>query len=300
MHISTRSARRAAAATSALALAAGGAFLASPATAATSGDIGYSCDVLGNPQPFTGTHTVADTAPYGGNVVVSGTIVVPDSLRGFLYGSNTRSVDGTTKVYALAAGMVPITVDETVPKQDLPASGDWTINANGVLSLAPYVGATPAGTELPVSLQDRPDAADLEATLQNYDGTGAKQGNPIPIPCEISPDLTAEQLTVGTVTIVPAKSGTVAKLTYNAKKKVTTGKATVTSSDSNVTPDGNVKLTLKKGKKTIDSVTKPLNDAGVASMKWKGALKSGTYKLVAKYVNSNFETSSDSATKKVS
>lgn len=303
MSISILSARRTAAATSALALAAGGAFLASPADAATSGSIQYTCQVAGNPQTFHGTHTVSDTAPYGGDVDVSGTIVVPNALRQFLYNSNTRSVDGTTKVYALAQGVVPITVDETVPKQDLPASGDWTINASGSLSLAPYTAATPAGTQLQVSLNDRKqsdgttEASDLDALLQNYDGSGAKQGSPLAVPCEIDPD--AQNLTVGTVTVVKADSATAPSLKYSAKKKTLTGMVTVTSPNSHVTPDGDVKLTLKKGKKTVDSVTKTLDDNGVASAKWKGLAK-GTYKLVAKYLGTtNYNGSGGNASKSI-
>ena len=298
---------RAAAAGSVLALAAGGALLASPANAATSATIQYTCTVLGGTQFLSGNHTVADTAPYGGDVDVSGTLVVPNALRDFLYQNGIRSVDGTTKVYALAAGAVPLTVDETVPKQNVPSTaGDWTINASGTLSLAPYAGATPAGTQLPVSLQDRKqsdgttEASDLDATLQNYDANNAPLGGPQQIPCEIDPN--DQVLTVGTVTVVAADSATAPKLSFNAKKDVLKAKSTVTSDNSHVTPDGKVKMVLKKDGKVVSTATKTLNDKGVASMSMSKA-KNGNYKLIAKYLSDdagNFNTSGGTATKKVS
>lgn len=291
------------AAGSALALAAGGALLISPAEAATSEELNYTCPVLGNPQEFTGTHTVADTAPYGGVVPVTTNVTIPSGLSQFLYGNGYRKVDGTVTNHATAtvgAVTVPVQSPADVQKTDINSSGPTTIVAEGGPSLKDFAGATPAGTTITVAMQDRKngaeEASDMDASLYTYDAEGTQAG-PVPINCELAD---AQNLAVGTVEVVQADSSTAAKLTYAKAKRKMTGKATVSSPNSEVTPDGQVKLTLKKGKQTVGSKTVDLSPKGIAKASWSKIGK-GSYKLIAKYLGTgNFNPSKGTTTKKIS
>ena len=293
--MSQSTAFRKVAAGSALALAATGATLiASPATAATSDELTYTCQVLGNPQTFTGVHTLAETVQYGGTAAVTTAVTIPASLSGFLYGAGYREVDGSIINYALAmVGTVTVPVESpgVVPRTDIQAEGPTTFIANGGPSLAPYAPATPAGTVIAVSLQDR-EASDMDASLYTYNAEG-EQAGPVAIPCELAD---GQDLTIGNITVVQAVTETVAKLSYAAKAGKVVSKAVVDAPESDVAPVGDVKFVLKRNGNKIDGGTVALKN-GRAVMK-TAAPKKGNYKLVTKYLgDSNFVASQDDVAK---
>lgn len=290
---------RTVAAGSALALAAaGGAMLASPATAATSETLNYTCTfgALGD-KAATATHTVPDTVVYGGMVPVSTTVTVPADVAGFLYGAGAREVDGTATTYsAVAGGLVKIPVPQTIAKTPVPAAGTMDVVAVGNVDTAPFAGAVNAGDVVDVALDDRADAADIEASLSWYAENSTDPQGPISVPCELGD---GQNLAVGMVTIVQAGTETNAKLTYKKAKKMLVGKANVDAPESGADLAGKVKFILKKNGKAFKTATKDVNAKGIATVKW-AKIKKGNYKLVTKYLGTeNFTKSSDSATKKV-
>ncbi len=303
MHSTNPVLRRAAATTTALALATGGALFMSPAHAATSAELTYTCDVLGNPQTFTGKHTLAETVPYGGVAHVTTNVTIPGSLSAFLYGAGYRKVDGTVvnQANATVGGMtVPVESPAVIAKTAIEQSGPTTFTAEGGPSLKDYVAATPVGTTVDVSLLDRKngenEASDMDASLYTYD-SGGTQAGPVPVACELND---GQDLTVGTVTVVQADTKTAAKLIYKAKRHLLTSKGVVRAPDSGAPLEGKAKLTLKRNGTKIASATKNVSAKGIASMKLKHA-KKGKYKLIVKYLGTdNFGTSSSNATKKLS
>ena len=287
---------RTVAAGSALALAAtSGAMLASPAVAATSDTLSYTCPVLGNPQTLTGTHTVAETVPYGGVVDVTTAVTIPQGLSSFLYNGGFRQVDGTVVNQATATvGPVTVPVESpgTVAKTDINSDAATTIIATGGPSLAPYAAATPAGTVIAVSMLDRAEDSDMDALLYTYNEAGEQSG-PVPLACELDDE---QNLAVGDVTVVKADTETTAKLAKKRKKMI--AKAVVDAPESGVDTAGQVKFVLKRDGKKVGAQKAELNNERAKAV-FKGA-KKGKYKLIAKYLGGdNFNGSKDVAKKKV-
>lgn len=295
MHISTRSARRAAAATSALALAAGGAFLASPANAATNqtGSLNYDCNspTLGN-LAVTATHSAPDSVVYGGKIPVTTVMTLSPEVVGGLNYFGITGLDGDAVNHAMAAGIVPIEFEQTVQKADTPANGNsMDLTAVGDVDTAPFSSAVHAGDTVPVAMNDI-NGADIVAHLYTWNADGRSQA-PQTVNCELAD---GQELALGNVTLTQATTETVAKLGYQAKKKLVVSKAVVGSPDSGIAPVGDVKFILKHNGKKIDSDTVTLKNAK-AKMTTK-APKTGTYKLVTKYLgNTDFSASSGNTTK---
>ncbi len=294
---------RTVAATSALALAAAGsALLASPAVAAESQALTYTCEVpLLGAKEFTATYKMADTVPYGGTVSVDTTVVVPADVSETLYSIGTRRVEGEATAYGLAAGLVEIGVPGTVPSTAVPQSGPLTVVAQGGVALNPNF-LVPAGSVIDVDAADRQgdgDAAvDLRAVLRSYGEDGAQRGE-FNIPCELNDGQTVD---IGAFTVVKADTKTKAALKAKKGKSIV-AKATVTP-ETNVVASGVVKLVVKRNGKKVGAEKVTLNDKGKASAKFAKA-KKGKYTLVAKYLGNkaenqnNFNGSKGKATKKV-
>lgn len=291
---------RTVAATGALALVAtSGAMLASPAIAATSDTLNYTCTfgALGD-KAATATHSVPDTVVYGGVVPVSTTVTVPADVTGFLYGAGARQVDGSATTYAsVVGGALKLPVAQVIGKTAVPATGTMDVVAVGNVDTAPYAGAVKAGDVIDVALDDRADAADIEANLFWYaENSDAGQG-PIAVPCELTD---GQALAVGNVTIVKAGTKTTAKLAYKKKAKKMVAKAVVDAPQSGVDAAGDVKFTLKRNGKTVASKKVALETERAKAVFTK-IKKKGKYKVIAKFLGSeNFKTSKDgSPVKKV-
>lgn len=278
------------------AFAAGSALVSAPAGAATSGVLSYTCDVLGNPQSFTASYDVPNlTVEYGGDVEVNTTVTVPAGLVDFIRATGAKKVDGDVTAYA-AGSILTLPVTQIIaPPAEVPETGPMTVVAKGGLSLAPYAQFTPAGTVAPITVQDRKaedgtEASDLDASLYTYDAADNKSG-PVAVSCELDD---GQDVSVGELTVTQAQTTVKAKIKYAKKAKKVTAKATVKAPNSNVRPDGKVKLTIKKGKKTVFAKKVELSNIGKVSKTLKKA-KKGSYKVVAKYLGTgNFTGSKDS------
>lgn len=287
------------AAGSALALAAAGsAMLASPATAAESGLLNYTCNfpVLGD-RTVTGKHVIDDSVVYGGTVGVSSDITIPEDVRAGLHDLLlAREVAGSITNQAKAANLLDIAVEQVIPKTAVPSSGTMTLTARGGVDTTPYVAAAPAGASINIGLNDRADAPEIEAELFTYTAEGTEAG-PLPVPCEL---IDGQNLAIGDVAVVQAKTKTAAKLAYKKKAKKMVAKVTLDARQSGATVDGTVKFTLKRGKKTVGNKTVELKANEKAKAVFKKVKKSGKYKVVAKYVGTdNFVKSKGNAKKKI-
>ncbi len=102
-----------------------------------------------------------------------------------------------------------------------------------------------------------------------------------------------------TVAVSKDGSKTTTKASYNAKKDVATGTATVKGSKFKLAGTGKVKFTLKKGSKTVKSITASLKK-GKATAAFKHVKAKGKYSITAKYAgNAALKGSSGKATFKV-
>lgn len=301
MLISNTSARRAAAATSALALAAGGAFLASPANAVESAPIDYTCQTALGAKTFSVVHSAPDTVEYASSVPVVTKITVPDDVRGALRGIlKVESVTGTVTNYAKALG-APITVDQTIPETKVPDPGPFVLTATGAVDLEPFAAFTPAGTDIPVSVYDHKaddgtTEADDATVVLNYTYQQGQSGpESSSISCEIADN--AEHA-VGTVKVVKATTATTAKLAKKGSKLVASALVDTPNSSASPANGDMVKFVLKRNGNTVGKPkTVELTD-GKATTTY--AAKKGKYKLVATYLGAdNFASSKDSAAKTV-
>lgn len=294
MHISTRSTVRAAAAGSALALAATGALFMSPAQAATleSASLNYDCNspTLGN-LAVTAKHSAPDTVVYGGKIPVTTTMTLSPEVVGGLNYFGIKSLDGDAVNHAIAAAVLPIEFTQTVQKTDVPATGSMDLVALGDVDTAPYSGAVHAGDVVPIAMNDI-DGADIVAHLYTWNADG-RSASPQTVNCELGD---GQNYSVGNVTITQAATETVAKISYAKRAGKVVSKALVDAPESGVVPVGDVRLILKRNGEKINSDTVALKD-GVATLK-TAAPNKGNYKLVARYLgNTDFVASSDEATK---
>src|SRR6185503_1726657 len=85
-----------------------------------------------------------------------------------------------------------------------------------------------------------------------------------------------------TVAVTKDGSKTVTKASYSAKKDVATGTAKVAGSKFKLAGTGKVKFTLKKGTKTIKSVTEKLKK-GKATAHFTKVKAKGKYSITAKF-----------------
>ena len=102
-----------------------------------------------------------------------------------------------------------------------------------------------------------------------------------------------------TVAISKDGSKTVTKASYNSKKDVATGTATVAGSKYKLAGTGKVKFTLKKGTKTVKSITASLKK-GKATAAFKKIKAKGSYSITASFKGyAGLKGSSGKATFKV-
>lgn len=290
------------AAGSALALAASGsAFFAAPAMGATSQTLSYTCKTSLGDKTLTASHEMAETVPYGGTVDVTSTVTVPEDVSGPLYAFlDARKVEGTLHSFATTAAGGSIQVDQAIPSTDVPPTGPMTLVADGGASLAPFAPFTPAGTTVPVLVQDRKaqdGTTEVEDAIVNLNITNSQGDTSAapPIKCELAD---GQDLAVGSVTIVQAVTESAPAIGYAKKAHKVVGKVTVDAPESGVAPAGSVKLILKKGKKTVGKPQSVALTDGKAVAKWQ-APKKGAYRLIAKYAgDANFEGSKAVATKR--
>ena len=288
--------RKLAAGSAALALAAAGsAALASPAVAATSQTLNYTCvsPSLGE-FPVTAVHEFGETAVYGGELPVTTTLTLSAQTVGGLNFFGIKAIDGTAVGTAAMDGAT-ITADETIPKTAVPASGTMDLVAEGVANTGAAGGTATAGETVPLALVDTANA-EIVAQLYTWDAEDQRSPAATQASCELAD---GQDLTIGMVSVTQAASATVAKLAYKAKTGKVVSTAVVDSPDSEAAPVGDVKLVLKRNGTKVDSATVALKD-GMAKMATE-AKKSGNYKLVAKYLgNTNFAASEDELTKSFS
>jgi hypothetical protein len=136
---------------------------------------------------------------------------------------------------------------------DATASGTGTITANKAGSLK--VNARTIAANLTIS----GGAAPITATQSCTPPTDGSQ-------------------TLGTVTVAKDASKTTTRASYNARKDVATGTAKVQGAKFGLAGTGKVKFTLKKGTKTIKSITATLTK-GSASAPFKNVKAKGNYSI---------------------
>lgn len=282
------SARRSLAVLTAAGLAVGGSMLATPAHAA-SATLKYDCEVpILGPKVFTvvvDTDAPASIAPNTASAALNATakVTVPEdmvnAMRAALQG---ESVDGTATVKSTVNGVAAADSSMTIPSTPVPASGALTVTAAGVM------GALPAAAEGTVYTLA---AGDFTAVMNVRKSDGS--ASPFTIPCapQAGQDLTVDTVTVSATPLPepepaePAATTTKLKAKYSAKSKKAKVTVTVATADDS-SAAGKVKLTLKKGKKTIKTVTKTVSAAGVAKVTFKKISAKGKYKLTGAYSGS--------------
>ena len=115
------------------------------------------------------------------------------------------------------------------------------------------------------------------AFIQGY--TGATKANSVTLDCTAPTDGSNK---FGTIAVKKDGSKTTTKASYNAKKDVATGTAKVAGSKFKLAGTGKVKFTLKKGSKTIKSITASLKK-GKATAAFKKVKAKGSYTITASF-----------------
>jgi hypothetical protein len=279
---------RAAAAGSIVALAAGSAVVMGTAQPASAAPLTFDCTlpILGAQTfPVDITSTAPATLPTGSSATpdVTSVLTIPsslaDTLRGLL---GATAFSGVIHSTTLVNG-VPQVDDLTVPSTPAGAAGTAIpVSASG--PLAPVTAGDPGEvTTLAAGAQD------VVMTLVTPSGP-----SPLEIPCTPSE---GQDTTLATITSVKDGSSTAAKAGYSARKHAVRGSAAVTSQHGIVPASGNVKFVLKRGSKSVASVTKALNESGKATAGFAGVRKSGSYTLVARYKGSDLLKGSKDSSK---
>jgi hypothetical protein len=277
-----------------VAVVAGSALVASvaavvPASAATSAPLTYTCD--GPPfSPYTfkvtADTTLPETAPPGAALTATATytVVIPDNLRNLMYAIGGRNVEGTAAIGATAFGAAA-TLNGTVPKTAVPASGDLTVVAS-----SPVKATAPATAGAHQVVAGNFTTA-IKVTRE--DGTTASEQN-VSCVLDAGQNAVVDTLTVDAAAPAPpvtkADTATTAKAAYAKKAKKATVKLTVTGADG--TPGtGKVKVTMKAGKKTR-TVNATLNASGKAKAVFAKVSKKGKYVFTATYAGSDTQNAS--------
>lgn len=261
-----------------------------PASAATTGQLSYTCDAPLGPYTFkvSADTSLPATAPPG--AALSGTatytVVIPDSLRNTMYGlAGARFVEGTAAIKATSFG-TPATLDGTLPKTPIPASGELTVVATSALAMT---APATAGAYQVV-------AGDFTTKIKLTKADGSPATVPeADVSCTLNPGQNAvvDTLTVDPAAPVPTPpqtpaakvdSTTTAKAAYVAKAKKAVVKVKVVAADG--TPGtGKVKVTMKLGTKTR-AVQAVLSASGSAKAVFTKVTKKGRYVFTAAYPGS--------------
>ena len=238
--------------------------LAAPATAAPI-TVNYSC--------FNGALTIPITMDLGTlpaklvagqsvkKTISGGNVHLDQNAVGVALGQGWDAVSGTN----VAKTQTPYSLK--IPKTTLPAPGNsLDIPATGAFTIKP----TKAGTY-------KVKAGDSNADIQGWNGS--TKANDIPLDC-VAP--TDGSNVFGTIAVRKDASKTTTKASYNAKKHVATGTATVAGAKFKLAGTGRVKFTLKKGSKTVKSITASLKK-GKASAAFKSVKAKGSYTITAAF-----------------
>jgi hypothetical protein len=237
--------------------------LAAPALAAPQ-DVSYSCFGGALTIPITMDAGTLPTSLFAGQTVKqtigSGVVHLPaDALA-------VAQAQGWTSLTATTASLTGTPYSLKVPSTAIPAVPAATdVPATGAFTIRP----TKAGT---FTVR----AGNMTATIQGF--IAGVKANAIPLDCVAPTDGTA---TFGTIAVAKDKSATAAKAAYNAKKDVATGTATV-KGRFGLAGTGKVKFTLKKGTKTVKSITATLKK-GKATAAFKAVKAKGKYSITAAY-----------------
>ena len=301
----TRATSLAAAAAAALALtAAGGAVLASPATAVASERVYYTCT-----SPDLGTFTAsaihrvapedrllreaarAEDRPvevvYSGWVKVTTTLLLPAKVVRELNSAYVSALDGPAATRT-SLGAAALVSEQGFDKTPVPESGAMKLVAPG------YVNIGPAGIDGGESGElhlDAVDGNDFTAQVYSY-YDDSRSDEPWPLRCELDDE---QDLDLATVAVTKAPVRGYLSRKYNDR----TGKVVVSVGLSAVystaTPVGSMTLTLERNGQTIASKTAQLADGRLVMR--AVAPKNGDYELIEDYAGTrNFGGESGSWT----
>lgn len=273
---SARARLRTVAAGTVLGLAAASASIVGTASPASAESLSFDCTVpIVGLQTFTVdiSHSAPAQLPTGSTVTpdVTAVLNIPASLADLMRGLlGVEQVEGVIQSVVSVDGVTQ-TVPLTIPLTDAGESGDAVLTATG--ALAPITGGDP-GDVIEVLAGNQ----DVAMSLINGEGVPS----PFAVPCTPS---AGQDLTMGTITVVKAGSGTNVAASYNAKRDKVTGTATVKASNG-IATTGQVKFTLRKGTRTLKTVTKALRN-GKATASFLRIKKKGAYTVVAQYAGSD-------------
>jgi len=262
--------------------------VAGPAVAAGefTGTTTYNC---GNLVPATVTFAM-NTPP--ATMAAGQTVKVPEKSDISLDAGTTTLAEtalGWSKVSGSVAGPTSphSGLQLTFPKTDLGNNGDGSTTAHAIGNA--LLRSTKVGTYTV-------KFGTFDATLQGYNADGSKHGDPVvfsdtasnafgPACVNLDPSGTTTPQNAApaaaTVKVVKDKSSTATKASYSAKKHIATGTAKV-KGHFGLAGTGKVKFTLKKGAKTVKSVTATLKK-GSARAAFKNVKAKGSYTITAAF-----------------
>jgi hypothetical protein len=270
--------RRSIAAGSALGLAgSAAAVLGAAGSASAAATLSYDCTVpvLGA-QTFTMSMDTAapSTLPTGGSTTPTWTAVMTipsglaDTMRTLL---STDLISGEVLSHSTVDGAVsPVTL--AIPQTDIGDTGSAQLTGTGTGA------AIPAGSPGHVI---KLAAGNQDVTMRLVDSSGDPSGSVFVIPCTPA---VGQDLTVDSIEVVKAASGTATTAKYNARRDKVAATAIV-SPETLVPADGKVTFILKRGKRTVGTTTKPLVN-GRARASFRKVRRAGNYTLIANYQGS--------------
>ena len=274
--------------------------IASPALAAgeESADVTYTCPTTLGLTPAPSAHYVVDAPPatlFAGqkaSLPTTGTITIDTATSSALAAPPAAGgfgwVSFTAKIVTPTSGS-QVGQNLTVAKSPMAAPGNPT---TAPITGNTLVRPTKAGT-FTLNLKNLGAASGLPAgavTLQGFDAADAvlnsaifPDGGAFGQCTNVAGSTPLQNATPAPATIAVAKdkSATATKASYNAKKDIATGTATV-KGRFGLAGTGKVKFTLKKGTKTVKSITATLKK-GKASAAFKKVKAKGKYSITAAY-----------------
>ena len=274
----SRSATRGAAAVGVLTLlAAGGAVLASPATAGTSETLSYTCTSaeLGT-FPVTATHVSGNPLVYGGHLDMFSTVTLPESVVQDLRSSGVSSVRGDISLPMELAG-VRIFPYEIITEEGVPDSGPMQLVGKGRAVTEQAAEEAQAGMAESLDLVDVQGGSDLSLDLIGYRVDAAETQYDVDCGLDYGQDLRA-----GLVEVIKAQTRTGVRLAYDEKTNEVVSYAAVRTLESSLRAVGAIRVVLWRNGERIDSDTVPVR-SGVERLRTKAPEK-GRYRLVATYL----------------
>lgn len=180
--------------------------------------------------------------------------------------AGARSVDGHILSTVTLNGAAR-QIKGTVPRTDLPASGDLPVSASGPM---PKLTAAKVG-----SMTYKP--GDIAVTLTFYDQSGDEALAVEDAPC----DLESAPTVIDKVAFLKSPTKVAESASYSKAKKKATATARI-SSTSKVGAVGKVTFKLYRGKKRLKTRTVTVRK-GKASTSFPGVRAKGGYKITARY-----------------